>query len=130
MELKDIKYSVEDLVATITLSRASRRNAFTAPMNDEYRWCLAKADSDPAVRVIVVTGDPEGNAFCAGADLDGVEDIASTGEYKLKVDQELAGPGYGVNEAFDARSCCGRSGRRTINRGRLHCCSLHSILAV
>jgi enoyl-CoA hydratase/carnithine racemase len=102
MKLKDIDYAVQDLVATITLSRASRRNAFTDSMNDEYRWCLAQAEADSLVRVIVVTGDPAGSAFCAGADLNGVEEIATNGEYDVKIDQELASPGYGIDDAFDA----------------------------
>lgn len=102
MNLNDIKYEVEDRVATITLSRPTRRNAFTNAMNNEYRWCLAQADSDNSVSVIVITGDGEGRAFSAGADLSGVETIAATGQYKIDIDETLARPGYGVDGAFDA----------------------------
>ena len=69
MELKTIIYKVADFIATITLSRPKRRNAWTGRMHTDYRWVLEQADKDPAVRVIVVTGDPEGGAFCAGMDL-------------------------------------------------------------
>ena len=69
MNLKSTQYSVIDGIATILLSRPKRRNAWTGRMHTEYRWCLSQADNDPLVRVIVVTGDPDGKAFCAGADV-------------------------------------------------------------
>jgi len=74
MDLKTTRYEiVEGGVAVITLSRPKRRNAWTGRMHTEYRWLLSEADADKAVRVIVVTGDPEGQAFCAGADLGALE---------------------------------------------------------
>jgi enoyl-CoA hydratase/carnithine racemase len=66
MELKAARYAVADAIATITLARPHRLNAWTGRMHTEYRWCLEQAENDPAVRVIVVTG--EGRGFCAGAD--------------------------------------------------------------
>ena len=68
MELKTIRYDIADGLATITLSRPKRRNSWTGRMHTEYRWVLAEADKDPDVRVVIVTGDPEGRAFCAGRD--------------------------------------------------------------
>lgn len=53
-------------IATITLNRPHRLNAFTAEMRVRYLECLAAADRDPGVKVIVLTG--AGRAFCAGAD--------------------------------------------------------------
>ena len=58
-----------DGVATITLHRPDRLNAFTLTMADELARVAAAADADDAVRVVVVTG--AGRAFCAGADLGG-----------------------------------------------------------
>ena len=66
MDLKATRYDVADRIAVVTLARPKRRNAWTGRMHTEYRWILREADLDPAVRVIVVTGDPEGNAFCVG----------------------------------------------------------------
>lgn len=66
MELKVTQYVVTDEIATITLNRPQRMNAWTGRMDTEYRWLLAEADRDPLVRAIVVTG--AGHAFCAGAD--------------------------------------------------------------
>ena len=102
MELKATRYDVSDRIATITLSRPKRRNAWTGRMHTEYRWCLQEADRDGAVRVIVVTGDPDGNAFCAGADLEALEGHAETGRYDSGIRDDIARPGYGVDPHFDA----------------------------
>jgi enoyl-CoA hydratase/carnithine racemase len=102
MELKVVSYSVDAAIATITLSRPQRRNAWTGRMHTEYRWCLAQAEADSGVRVIVVTGDPQGRAFCAGADLGGLGKMSEQGEYDDGISEDIATPGYGVNPAFDA----------------------------
>jgi enoyl-CoA hydratase/carnithine racemase len=102
MELKTIIYKVVDLIATITLSRPKRRNAWTGRMHTEYRWALEQADKAPAVRVIVVTGDPEGEAFCAGADLGALEGHSEKGRYDPGITEDIARPGYGVAPEFDA----------------------------
>ena len=102
MELKATAYTVDDGVATITLARPKRRNAWTGRMHAEYRWCLNEADADPNVRVVVVTGDPAGNAFCAGADLAALEGHVEKGRYDAGVGDGIARPGYGVDPNFDA----------------------------
>ena len=102
MELKATRYDVTDGVAVVTLARPKRRNAWTGRMHTEYRWTLAQADADPAVRVIVVTGDAEGNAFCAGADLQALEGHSARGGYDAGTPEDIANPGYGVDAAFDA----------------------------
>lgn len=71
-------------------------------MHAEYRWCLSEAEADARVRSIVVTGDPKGKTFCAGADLSGLEVIAKQGEYDSGIDNTISTPGYGTDEAFDA----------------------------
>src|SRR5947209_15932442 len=67
MELRAVRYDTSAGVATITLNRPERLNAWTGRMAAEYRWCMATADADSDVRVIVVTG--AGRAFCAGGDM-------------------------------------------------------------
>jgi enoyl-CoA hydratase/carnithine racemase len=62
-----IDYKVEDKVATITLNRPDRLNAFTTQMAKELLNVLDVIDNDDDVRVVVVTG--AGRGFCAGADL-------------------------------------------------------------
>lgn len=102
MELKTIRYDIVDGIATITLSRPKRRNSWTGRMHTEYRWVLAEADKDAAVRVIIVTGDPEGAAFCAGADLGALEGHSERGRYDAGIAEDIARPGYGVAPEFDA----------------------------
>jgi len=102
MELKATRYEVTEGVALVTLARPKRRNAWTGRMHTEYRWILREADRDRAVRVIVVTGDPEGQAFCAGADLQALEGHSQKGGYDPGTPQDIAEPGYGVDPAFDA----------------------------
>ena len=102
MDLKATRYEIADGVAVVTLARPKRRNAWTGRMHTEYRWILRELDRDPAVRVIVVTGDPEGQAFCAGADLQALEGHSAKGQYDPGTPDDIAEPGYGVDPAFDA----------------------------
>ena len=66
-EFQTLLYSVEDSIATITLNRPEKLNAFTAQMRDDIVAAFDATDADDAVRVVIVTG--AGRAFCAGADL-------------------------------------------------------------
>jgi enoyl-CoA hydratase/carnithine racemase len=66
---EQILYSVEDGIATITLNRPEKLNAFTNTMRTELIAAFDRIDADDAVRVVIVTG--AGRAFCAGADLSG-----------------------------------------------------------
>ena len=58
---------VADHVATLTLNRPERLNAFTAQMADEIVAAFDRTDADPDVRAVIVTG--AGRGFCAGAEL-------------------------------------------------------------
>jgi enoyl-CoA hydratase/carnithine racemase len=102
LELKTTRYEVALGIATVTLARPQRRNAWTGRMHSEYRWILSEADQDRQVRVIVVTGDPAGQAFCAGADLGALEGHAEKGRYDPGTDDTIAMPGFGVDAHFDA----------------------------
>jgi enoyl-CoA hydratase/carnithine racemase len=64
-----IRYDVEGPVATITLNRPEKLNAYTALMGSEIEDAFERADADDAIRVIIVTG--AGRGFCAGADISG-----------------------------------------------------------
>jgi enoyl-CoA hydratase/carnithine racemase len=65
--MSDLIYEVKDRVATITLNRPDKLNAFTGPMIDAWAGSLAEAQRDDNVNVVVVTGS--GRAFCAGGDV-------------------------------------------------------------
>jgi len=62
---------VKDGIATLTLHRPDRMNAFTAQMMSEMIKAFDYTDANDDVKVVVVTGS--GRAFCAGADLGGGE---------------------------------------------------------
>ena len=62
-----VTVDIADGVATVTLDRPARRNAFTAGMGAALGEAYRRCDGDDAVRAVVLTGAPP--AFCAGADL-------------------------------------------------------------
>jgi enoyl-CoA hydratase/carnithine racemase len=64
-------------VRLLTLNRPERLNAWTGELATRYFTLLDEADSDPDVRVIVVTG--AGKGFCAGADMDMLQGIGAAG---------------------------------------------------
>jgi enoyl-CoA hydratase/carnithine racemase len=99
-DLKVTRYVVADSIATITLDRPERLNAWTGRMNTEYRSLLERARADGGVRVIVVTG--AGRGFCAGADTRALEGHVERGGYDPGTGPGLATPGYGVRPEFDA----------------------------
>ncbi len=66
----EILYSVADRVATITLNRPERMNAWSSVMEAETRAAFALAVADDAVRAIVLTAT--GKGFCVGADVSAI----------------------------------------------------------
>jgi len=77
MTYEDIRYEVDDPVALITLDRPEKLNAFTTRTLRELRDAVARAERDPAVVGIVVTG--AGRGFCAGLDAGELGAIADRG---------------------------------------------------
>ena len=69
MGYETVLYEVADGVATVTLNRPDKLNAWNTRLGAELGDAMATADEDDDVRVVVVTG--AGRAFCAGADLSG-----------------------------------------------------------
>ena len=63
----EVLYDVRDGIATLTLNRPERLNTISREMLMLLGQLLLKADADPAVRVVILTG--AGRAFCAGLDL-------------------------------------------------------------
>ncbi|HJU10801.1 MAG TPA: enoyl-CoA hydratase-related protein [Candidatus Binataceae bacterium] len=67
MAFETLLYDVADKIATITLNRPAKLNAYTPEMGHEIVDAMRRAEADPAVRVVILTG--AGRAFCAGADI-------------------------------------------------------------
>ena len=87
MAYQQIKYDVADGVATITMSRPEKLNAFTGVMMAEMIAAFDEVDADDAVRCVIVTG--AGRAYCAGADLSGG---GNTFDYESEGDDSPVGP--------------------------------------
>lgn len=67
MSYSDILYTVDGPVATLTLNRPDKLNAWSRDMEREVRQAMTEATADDAVRAIILTG--AGRGFCAGADM-------------------------------------------------------------
>ncbi len=66
----DLLATLDAGILTLTLNRPEARNAMSADMNSALQAQLARAEFDPEVKVIVLTG--AGNGFCAGGDVKGM----------------------------------------------------------
>ena len=77
-DFEHIALGIDDGIATITLSRPDKMNAFTGLMRAELIAAFDHTDANDDVRAVIVTGS--GRAFCAGADLSsGTETFAKGG---------------------------------------------------
>lgn len=93
MDYETIRYAVSDGIATITLSRPDKLNAFTPGMMDDLLDVFDRVDGDDDVRAVIVTG--EGRAFCAGADL-------SDGPNAFVYEGDVARPDGSLDYSADA----------------------------
>jgi len=75
MNFTDIIYEKAERVATVTLNRPERMNAWRNQLEDELRVAMGDAEADPQIGAIIITG--AGRAFCAGLDMGTLSKIAS-----------------------------------------------------
>lgn len=85
MSYQEIFYSVTGHVATVTLNRPERLNAWTLLMEEEVEHAIHHANEDEDVRVLVLTG--AGRGFCAGADMSLLSSVIGQKEGERKVRQ-------------------------------------------
>ncbi|MCK2217286.1 enoyl-CoA hydratase-related protein [Actinomadura sp. ATCC 31491] len=102
MAFTEIEYHLADRVATLTLCRPERLNAFTHTMRAELIEAFDRADADDEVRAIVVTG--AGRAFCAGADLGGGGGTFGHREHRVETVEGAPRDGGGTVALRIARS--------------------------
>ena len=101
MSEPEVLYVVSQRIATITLNRPDRLNAYTAALGQQLRAAMRTASDDPGVRVIVLTG--AGRGFCAGADMGNLSQLSADGVAPADA-QPQARPTVGVDAPFDAAS--------------------------
>ncbi len=109
MDFEDIQYQRDDRIATITLNRPDRLNAFTDRMVGELLSAVDLADEDDDVRAVILTAN--GRAFSAGADL-------SAGAQTFDYDDEKSGGAVGARRVVGAgvpRDGCGLITLRLFN---------------
>ncbi len=88
MAYEEILYEVSEHVATVTLNRPTKLNAWTMKMEKEVAAAVHLAEQDTDVRVIVLTG--AGRGFCAGADMANLDGLARSGGDGEKLKQVLS----------------------------------------
>lgn len=73
-----IETTIDAGVATVTLNRPDKLNAFTGTMREDLLEALRGCERDEAVRVVVITG--AGRAFCAGGDVEYMSGLQKSGD--------------------------------------------------
>jgi enoyl-CoA hydratase/carnithine racemase len=99
MELRTIRQETVRRVATVTLDRPHRHNAWTGRMHAEFRWVMDRIEQDPAVRAVVITGTPP--AFCVGGDSEALARHAERGGYDTGLPPHPATPGIHRRPEYD-----------------------------
>jgi len=94
MDFQDIIYDVSEGIATITLNRPDKMNAFTGRMMYEIISALDLTDADDNVKAVIFTG--AGRAFCAGADLSSGGATFSKGGSDIQTKQGVPRDGGGM----------------------------------
>ncbi len=86
-ESRDVRYEVDERVARITLDRPERGNGITRRLVSELAECVERADLDPAVHVLLLSG--KGPGFCGGYDL--VESAEGMGAERTSGERDVPG---------------------------------------
>ncbi|MBA1149224.1 enoyl-CoA hydratase [Ectothiorhodospiraceae bacterium WFHF3C12] len=107
-QYEDIRYEVDGGIATITLDRPDKLNAWTRAMQQSVASAMAEAAADPAVRVILITG--AGRGFCAGADMSLLQGLdadnageATSGGAATPVEAGGTAPGPDISRDYGGR---------------------------
>src|SRR3982751_4695277 len=106
----EVLYEVADGIATLTLNRPERMNAISGPMLAKLGADLLKANADPNVRVVLLTG--AGRAFCVGLDLVDATQGSGIGSQtdRVSVDLDLRNTPPTILFAMDKPTICALNG--------------------
>ncbi len=99
-EYETIILETDSSVATITLNRPDKLNAIGGPMREEIGDALKQIESDPELRVGVLTG--AGRGFCAGGDIDNLKRLREDGDEQGF--QEILAKGKGISRYIRSMS--------------------------
>lgn len=97
-DYSQILSDTKDGVLTLTLNRPDRLNAWTSVMQNELKHAILGGSEDDTVRCIVITG--AGRGFCAGADMDALQDIQDGTREDLP---EIADPPSALRDQYPGR---------------------------
>jgi methylglutaconyl-CoA hydratase len=75
-ETQVVLYAVDGSLATLTLNRPEKRNALNDAIIEHLKTSLRRANADPSVKAIIITG--AGKDFCSGADLSALQKISES----------------------------------------------------
>ena len=85
MDFEHLIYTVDNLIATITLNRPETLNALTPGMRISFKAALDLAENDDNVRVIIITGT--GKGFCSGGDVKAMNEARKSGKASVLEDK-------------------------------------------
>ncbi|MCG2633484.1 MAG: enoyl-CoA hydratase-related protein [Gammaproteobacteria bacterium] len=87
---ESLNVSRNEGILTIEISNPTARNAVNASIHSEMPRIFSEIATDKETRVVVLTGDPAGKAFCAGGDIGWIQQMQGSGEKFAEVMKEGA----------------------------------------
>lgn len=95
----EVLYDVADRIATVTLNRPARMNAYNAALGQQLRAAMRRATDDAGVRAIILTG--AGRGFCAGADMDNLAEGTASGGANFQAESSTEPPPFDPASSAD-----------------------------
>ena len=84
-----IKFEIKNEIGILTLNRPEKRNALHPELVRQMKLKLKEVEKDESVKVLIITG--EGKAFCAGADLEYLNEMRNYSSLQNEKDSRELG---------------------------------------